>query len=50
MESMEIKGKRNKGKFKDKTKELVDTETKDLWGSFKEGVLQACEGLCGRRK
>ena len=31
-------------------KELVNTEAKDLQGSFKDGVLEACEELCERRK
>ena len=47
---MEIKGKRNKEKFKDKMKKLVDTEAKDLWGLFKDPVLETCGELCGRRK
>ena len=39
-------------KLKDKVKELVNTSTKakDWWGSFKDGVLEACEELCGKRK
>ena len=40
MEGMDIKKKTRK-KFKDKVKKLVDTEAKDLWGSFKDRVLQA---------
>ena len=31
-------------------KKLVNTEAKDLWGLFKDGVLEACEQLCGKRK
>ena len=31
-------------------KELVSTKGKDLWGSFKDGILKACEELCGRKK
>ena len=50
MEGMKIKRKRNKEKFKDKEKEFVNTEAKDLWGSFKDKVLKACEKLCRKRK
>ena len=47
---MEIKRKRNRENFKDKVKELINTEAKDLWSSFRDGVLEVCEKLCGRRK
>ena len=30
--------------------ELVDTDSMDLWGSYKNGVLQACNKLCGKTK
>ena len=30
--------------------ELVDTDSMDLWVSYKNGVLQACEELCGKTK
>ena len=29
---------------------LVDTDSMDLWGSFKKRVLQACDELCGKTK
>ena len=31
-------------------KKLVNTEPKDLQGLFKDGVLEACEELCGKGK
>ena len=31
-------------------KELVNTEAKDLQGSYKDVVLKSCEKLCGKRK
>ena len=37
-------------KLKYKVKELVNTEAKDVWGSFKDRVLKPCKELCGRRK
>ena len=45
-----IKEKERREKFKDKVKELVNNEAKNLWGLFKDGVLEACEELCGKRK
>ena len=47
---MKIKEKETREKFKDKVKELVNTEAKYLWGSFKNRVLKACEELCGKIK
>ena len=32
-----LKGKETREKFEDKVKELVNTEAKDLWSSFKMG-------------
>ena len=43
MEGMEIKRKKIREKFKDKVKELVNTDAKDLWVLFKDGILEACE-------
>ena len=39
-----------KEKFEEKVVELVDTDSMDLWGSYKNEVLQACEELCGKTK
>ena len=50
MKGMKIKKKQTREKFKDKMKELVNTEAKDLWSLFSDGVLEACKELCGRRK
>ena len=30
--------------------ELVDTDSMDLWGSYNNGVLQACDELCRKTK
>ena len=49
MEGMKIIKKTRK-KFKDKVKELVNTKAKDLWVSFKDGVLRACKELCGKNE
>ena len=45
-----LKEKETKEKFKDKVKELVNTEAKDLWGSFKDEVSEACKELCEKRE
>ena len=37
-------------KFEKKVEELVDVETTNLWESFRDGVLKACNGLCGKKK
>ena len=28
----------------------MDIDSKDLWGSYKNGVLKACDELCGKTK
>ena len=35
-----LKQKNTREKFKDKIKKLINTEAKDLWGSFKDWVLE----------
>ena len=43
-----LKVKEIKEKFEEREVELVDTDSMDLWGSYKNGVLQACDELCGK--
>ena len=45
-----LKEKETRKKFKDEVKELVNTEAKNLWGSFRDGVLETCKKLCRKRK
>ena len=45
-----LKEKKITEKFKEIVVELVDTDSMDLWGSHKKGVLQACDELCGKTK
>ena len=45
-----LKEKEIRENFKDKVKELVNNEASNMWGSFKNGVLEACKELCGKRK
>ena len=44
-----LKEKEIKEKF-ERIRKLVDIASKDLWGSYKNGVLKACDELCGKTK
>ena len=37
-------------RFEKSVKELVSTDTPDLWKTFKDGVLKACDEVCGKKK
>ena len=37
-------------RFEKTVKELVSTYAPDLWKTFKDGVLKACDELCGKKK
>ena len=39
-----------KENFEERVVELVDTDSMYLWGSYKKGVLQACNEWCGKTK
>ena len=45
-----LKEKEIKEKFSQRVVELVDTKAVDLWESYKNGVLKACDELCGKTK
>ena len=45
-----LKEKEIKEKFEERVVELVDTDSMDLWGSYKNGVLLACDKLCRKTK
>ena len=45
-----LKEKEIKKKFEERIGKLVDIDLKDLWGSDKNGVLKACDNLCGKTK
>ena len=45
-----LKEKEIKEKFEERIGKLVDIDLKDLWGSCKNGVLKACDELCGKTK
>ena len=37
-------------KFERRVEELIDVKTTNLWESFSDGVLTACDELCGKKK
>ena len=39
-----------KTKFQERVKELVDVDARNLWNTFKNGMLQACDEVFGRKK
>ena len=45
-----LKEKEIKETFEERVVELVNTDSMDWWGSYKNGVLQACDELCGKAK
>ena len=45
-----LKEKKIKKKFEEKIRKLVDIDSKDFWGSYKNGVLKACDELCRKTK
>ena len=37
-------------RFEKRVKELVSTDAPDLWKTFSDSVLKACDELCGKKK
>ena len=37
-------------RFKEKVTKLVDVGASELWGHFKDGVLKACDEVCGKKR
>ena len=37
-------------RIENRVKEVVSTDAPDLWKTFKDGVLMACDKLCGKKK
>ena len=37
-------------RFEKRVKELESTDAPDLWKTFRDGVLKACDELCGKKK
>ena len=40
---------RTRVRFEKRVKELVRTDTSDLWKTFKNDVLKACDEVCGKK-
>ena len=36
--------------FNEKVTELVDVGAPNLWGHFKDGILRACDEVCGKKR
>ena len=39
-----------KARFQERFKELVNVDAPNLWNTFKNDMLQACDGVCGKKK
>ena len=39
-----------KTRFQKRVKELVDVDAPNLWNTFKNSMLQACDKVCGKKK
>ena len=37
-------------RFEEKVTKFVDVGATNLWGHFKDGVLKACNEVCGRKR
>ena len=46
---MKLNEKPTRVAFEQRVKELVRTEEPDLWKTFKEGLLNAYDEVCGKR-
>ena len=40
---------RTRVRFEKRVKELVSTDAPNLWKTFRDGVLKACDELCGKK-
>ena len=40
---------RTRVRFEKRVKELVSTDAPDLWKIYRDGVLKACDELCGKK-
>ena len=45
-----LKDNETRSKFAERVEELVNVDTSDLWRSFKDGVLRACDEICGKKR
>ena len=45
-----LKENNMKTRFQERGKKLVDANAPNLWNTFKNGMLQACDEVCGKKK
>ena len=45
-----LKGENVQARFEESVCDLVNTDRSDVWTCFKEGVLKACDEVCGKKK
>ena len=45
-----LKEEETRARFEERVGELVSVDALDLWKCFKEGVLKACDEVCGKKK
>ena len=45
-----LKDEETRARFEERVGELVSVDALDLWKCFKEGVLKACDEVCGKKK
>ena len=45
-----LKENNMKTKFQERIRELVDVDAPNLWNTFKNSMLQACDEVCGKKK
>ena len=38
-----------KTRFQERVRELVDVDVPNLWNTFKNSMLQACDEVCGKK-
>ena len=41
---------RTKVRYEKRVKELVSTDAPELWKTFKDEILKACDEMCGKKK
>ena len=45
-----LKENKMKTRFQERVRELVDGDAANLWNTFKNSMLQACDEVCGKKK
>ena len=39
-----------KARFQESVAELVNVEASNIWNAFKNGILKACDEVCGKKQ